>query len=141
MPKSRKVETVNDLPSKTVQADAEFADIHNVLRKYPGIQIRDHLAHVDALYHDVSEFSDFAELKIQQKDAERRFMQLPSKVREVFHHDVMEWLDAAHNKTFTQEQADKLRRLGLLEESNVDLAQAKVEGTPQSPPSDTGPSA
>jgi hypothetical protein len=90
-----RVQTVNTLPSKTTQADAKRADINEILRQHK-IGIVPHLQEVDAKYLDVSEFTDYADMMMQLRQAEKDFMSLPSKVREIFNHDVAVWLDAAH---------------------------------------------
>lgn len=91
-----RVQTVNDLESKTVTADAKKADINHILKQYKAVGIVDHLREVDARYMDVSEFTDYADMMRQLRTAEAEFMKLPSKVREKFNHDVATWLDAAH---------------------------------------------
>lgn len=110
-----RVQTVNDLESKTVQADAVRADIREVLRKYEAMGIVDHLAKVDMTFRDVTEFEDFADLMRQSKEAEAAFMRLPSKLREVFGHDVARWLDAAHDPEKLESYRPKLEALGVLE--------------------------
>lgn len=143
MPKSRKVVTVNDQPSKTVQADIQYADINTVIRSFPGIQITDHLQEVDQVFMDVSEFTDYADLRIQTAAATEEFMKLPSKVREVFGHDVYNWLDAAHDPEKREALRPQFENLGILKpkEKNVPMDSAPVEG-PGGPSTqgDTSPS-
>ena len=89
-------EIVNQ-PSKTVQADAKKADINEILKKANGgLGLVQHLQDVDAQFMDVSEHDDYVTLMRHVRDAESTFNQLPSKVRELFDHDVAKWLDAAH---------------------------------------------
>lgn len=108
------VGTINEMESKTVQGDRERAEIQHVLRKYKQVGIIDHLQAADAMFMDVTEFTDFADLMQQRKAAENHFLTLPSKLREAFDHDVDAYLDAAHDGP-TDAQAEKLRKLGLLE--------------------------
>lgn len=110
-----RVRTVNDQESMTVQSDRNRADIKEILRRYQATGGLVDMRQVDLEYRDVGEFEDFADLMLQSKTAELEFMKLPSKVREVFNHDVAEWLDAAHDG-FDQDQEAKLRQLGVLEE-------------------------
>lgn len=135
--------TVNDMESMTVQSDAHKADISNILSKYKQGLIVDHLNDAEAIFMDVSEFTDFADAMRQSKVAEVSFMKLPSKVREIFHHDVAEWLDAAHDP----EKRDALVEAGFIEgpkkvvESGVPPAAAKVPVEPSpavSVPKDEG---
>ena len=90
-------QTVNEGPSKTIQSDAHKADINEILAQYEQVGIVTHLNKVDAKYMDVSEFTDFSDAMRQLRMAEQEFKKLPSKVRELFNHDVAEWLDAAHD--------------------------------------------
>lgn len=109
-----RVQTVNEEESLTVQSDRNRADIKMILQRYEAtggiVSMRD----VDLAYRDVSEFEDFTDMMRQTREAEAAFMRLPSKVRELFHHDVMEWLDAAHGG-LSEEQTAKLTELGVIE--------------------------
>lgn len=102
--------TVNDGPSLTIQSDAAEADIQVIMRKFRQtgqLQLRE----TDALFMDLTEFTDYKDAMDQLRIAERKFMSLPSKVREIFDHDVAEWLDAAHDP----EKRDALVAAGFLE--------------------------
>jgi len=110
-----RVQTVNTLPSKTVQTDVFRSEIRHVLAKYKQVGIVEHLRSVDLQFRDVSEFSDFADLMFQSKEAEKVFLKLPSKVREVFDHDVAKWLDAAHDPEKVEAVRPQLEKLGVLE--------------------------
>jgi len=110
-----RVQTVNTLPSKTVQTDVFRSEIRHVLAKYKQVGIIEHLRSVDLQFRDVSEFSDFADLMFQSKEAEKVFLGLPSKVREVFDHDVAKWLDAAHDPEKVEAVRPQLEKLGVLE--------------------------
>lgn len=131
-----RVRTLNEDPSKTVQSDAHRADIKQVLAQYEATGVLANLNDVDLQFRDVSEFTDYADLMQQNKEAEAEFMRLPSKVREVFEHDHTVWLDAAHDG-ITEEQAQKLVRLGVLEEVKSD-AEAPASPAPEASP--TSPS-
>ncbi len=106
----KQYQTVNDGPVMTVQSDAEEADIQKILKKYKEVGIIDHLNVTEATYRDVTTFSDFADVMRTAKEAEKDFMKLPSKVREIFKHDVATWLDTAH---------DEEKRTALREEGKI----------------------
>lgn len=103
-------QTFNDMPSETVQSEAHLADIQHILGKYREVGIQK-LDEVELRFADVSEFTDYADLMRQVKVAEVEFMKLPSKVREIFGHDVANWLDAAHDP----EKRDALVEAGFIE--------------------------
>lgn len=108
--------TVNKDPSLTIQSDAAESDINEILRKYKEVGLLDHLNSAQAMFMDVTEFTDLADAMRQSREAEAVFMQLPSKMREIFHHDVAEWLDAAHDP----EKRDALVRAGFIEAPEAD---------------------
>jgi len=110
-----RVQTLNDQESMTVQSDRSRADIAEIIKRYAGTGIVDRMAEVDLQFRDVTEFEDFADLMQQTKAAELAFMELPSKLREVFDHDVSKWLDAAHDPEKIEALRPALEELGILE--------------------------
>lgn len=90
-------QTFNTAPSLTVQSDADAADIKKILKRYKEVGIVEGLRTTEAQFRDVTELTDFADVFRVAKEAESQFMQLPSKVREIFDHDVANWLDTAHD--------------------------------------------
>ncbi len=117
-----RVQTINDDPSETIQSDMHRADIMAVLRQYKEIGIAENLNYAEAQFRDISEFTDFADAMRHAKMAKEEFMKLPSKAREIFHHSVEEWLDAAHD----QEKRDALVAAGIIEAS----PEVIIPGTP-----------
>lgn len=83
--------------SMTVQSDAAQADIHQILNQYTQFGIVQNLNKADALFMDISEFTDYADAMAHAEMAKLEFMKLPSKTREIFNHSVLEWLDTAHD--------------------------------------------
>lgn len=120
-----RVQTINDEPSMTVQSDAHLADITNILAQY-GATGMEQLDQTALEFRDVSEFTDFHELMLQTKEAEKQFLTLPSKVREIFDHDVAVWLDSAHD----EEKRDALVAAGFIQ----DTKNADRSGEAGSPP-------
>lgn len=92
-----RVQSINNDPSETIQSDAHLADMNTILRTFgqEGVSLLDETA---LQFRDVSGFTDLADALAQAKEAEVEFMKLPSKVREVFDHDVAVWLDTAHDQ-------------------------------------------
>lgn len=121
-----RVQTVNSLPSETVQADAPQADIREIMKRHGATGVVDHLSQVEGVYMDVSKFTDFADVMRTVRQAEMEFMQLPPGVREAFKNDPAEWLDAAHDG-ISEAQRDRLVKEGFLE--------ASAEALPPEPPS------
>lgn len=90
-------QTVNDMPSETLQSHASMASIQNILKQYDQVGIIENLNMAEAKFLDITEFTDFADAMNHAKTAEVEFMKLPSKVRELFKHDVANWLDTAYD--------------------------------------------
>lgn len=105
-----RVQTINNDASMTITSDAHLADIHNIMAQF-SVGGLDALDQADLMFRDVSEFTDLADALNQAKLAEVQFMKLPSKVREIFDHDVAVWLDTAHDK----EKRDALVDGGFLD--------------------------
>ncbi len=105
-----RVQTVNNDPSETVQSDAHLADINQIMKTF-AVGGFEALAEADLQFMDVSEFTDLADALNQTREAELQFMKLPSKVREIFDHDVAVWLDTAHD----EDKRDALVEGGFLE--------------------------
>lgn len=127
-----RVQTINDDESLTVQSDRFEADIKHILAKYEATGVLARLPQVALEFRDVQEFTDFATLARRGKEAELEFMQLPSKVREVFDHDWTRWLDAAHDGA-TDAQRAKLVDLGVLEAVADPTPPAPVDPPPPPP--------
>lgn len=109
-----RVQTVNTMPSKTVQSDVFRTEIRHILAKYKQVGMVEHMRQVDLQFRDVTEFQDFSDLMFQSKEAEKVFLKLPSKVREVFDHKVGRWLDAAHDPAKLEALRPQLEKLGVM---------------------------
>lgn len=128
----KRVQTVNEEESRTVQGQRDEADIRKIIQRYQRDGVLINMAQVDLAFRDVTEFEDFSDLMRQTKEAEQAFMRLPSKVREVFNHSVVRWLDAAHDG-LSEVQRGRLTELGVLDA--VEDASRPVE-EPAAPPAE-----
>jgi len=131
----KRVRTVNDLPSMTVQSDVARTEIKHILARYRQTGVIDHMRNVELAFRDVSEFQDFADLMYQSKEAEKVFMALPSKVRAVFDHDVAVWLDCAYDADKLKALEPELKALGLV----FDSAEKPPVGPPVAVPAPVVP--
>ncbi len=112
-----RVQTVNKDPSMTVQSDAHLADINQIMSRFAADGISG-LDQADLMFKDISEFTDLKDALDQAALANVEFLKLPSKVREIFDHDVAVWLDTAHDK----EKRDALVAAGFIKA--VEVAEA-----------------
>ncbi len=120
-----RVRTINEEPSKTVQSDRHLADITNILKSF-GVEGNDILDNIDLVFADVSELGDFTDVMLTVKEAEAKFLELPSKVRELFGHDVAVFLDTAHDK----DKRDAMVEAGFLEAPEVPVVVPDVTPEP-----------
>lgn len=95
----------------TVQSEAQQADIGFILGQYKAVGIVSNLNTAEARFADISEMTDYADAMLMAKEAETEFLKLPSKMREIFGHDVGNWLDTAHDK----DKRDALVAAGFIE--------------------------
>lgn len=126
-----RVRTVNDEPSLTVQSQKDQSEIREILRRHGVTGVADALAQSQLTFQDVSQFEDFTDVMRQRREAEAKFMTLPSKVREAFDHDADKWLDAAMDG-MTEHQISRLTALGVLGPA------PSPRGTPASPEGASG---
>lgn len=110
----KRVRTLFEDESLTVQSDVARSEMKHILAKYEETGVLVGLRDVDLAYRDVSEFGSYGDLVREHHKAKEAFMALPSKVREVFGHSVENWLDAAH-RGLDEDQTAKLVDLGVLE--------------------------
>lgn len=140
-----RVQTEFHDPSLTVQSDMNQADIHHIIDKYARTGIVESMAAVDAKFLDVSEFTDYADLRRQTAEATQVFMSLPPQLRRVFNNDVYDWLDAAHDPDKLDALRPQLEKLGFPfpdapEVPRVQLDTPPVEGTGVPSPQGNSPS-
>ncbi len=113
-----RVQTKDFEESSTIQSDAHNADVNKIMARYHQTGIIESLDESQLMFRDVSEFTDLKDALNQVILAEAEFMKLPSKVREIFEHDVALWLDSAHD----EEKRDALVAAGFIEDNSKDSA-------------------
>jgi len=132
--KRSKYWSVNKEPSMTVQSDAHLADISQILDNW-GASGSDLLDNVAMQFKDVSEIGDYHDVMLEVKRAEATFMELPSKVREIFGHSVETWLDTAHD----EDKRDALVEAGFIEDTRKGDPEVVRKGeTTEEPEAETG---
>lgn len=109
----KRVVTVNESDSRTVQSDVENAEIKSLLAKYEA-GILPQLQQSDLQYRDITSFTDYHEAMQHAEGVRQEFMALDPRIRRVFENDHLVWLDAAKDG-LDPEQINGLTKLGLIE--------------------------
>lgn len=127
--KKRKVETVNDEPSRTKQNLIADADINQLIKRHGLTHVQTNMASLESVYgqitsHDLQQSME----KIMQ--AEEAFMEVPSDIRKQFNNDAGEFIDFATNP----DNKEKLIEMGLaptppqqIPDKPIELAQSTID--------------
>ncbi len=129
-------QTVNNDDPQTIQSDKHLADINQILKDFANTGL-EHLDNVDMQFKDVSEIGDYHDVMLEVRKAEETFMELPSKVREIFGHSVEHWLDTAHDK----DKRDALVKAGFIKGVEEVVSPSETgggTGDPTTPQGDGG---
>lgn len=118
------VKTVNELPSRTKQSDADQCEINNIMAKYARTGAINHFNTHQGSYGDATghDFQTSMNIVI---DAQNMFDELPSNIRNRFENEPAQFLDFVNDEANKSEMAE----LGLLNPSpeTPDL-QSEVQG-------------
>jgi phage internal scaffolding protein len=119
-----RVQSINELPSRTKQSDTEDCEINNIMAKYMRTGAIDHFTNHEAKYSDTTG-ADFETAMNIVANAQNMFADLPSKLRAKFKNDPRQFLDFVQN----EENAQEMTELGLTNSSpeTPDL-QSEVQG-------------
>lgn len=82
----------SEIPTLTVQEQAESTDINRILRRFQKTGLIEHVNKHQAQYGDFTGV-DYQTALNQVREVENTFMQLPANVRAEFNHDPQEWLE------------------------------------------------
>ena len=108
----------------TKQSHKAECDINNILSQYKRTGMITHISARQAQYIDLPDASDLQEAFAVAEEANAAFMSLPAKVRDLFDHDPVKFLQALNDPS----RADELRELGILREKTP--ADVALENTP-----------
>ena len=129
----QQVQTVNELPSRTKQSDADNCEINNIMAKYARTGAINHFNKHQGQYGDATGHDFHTAMNIVT-DAQEMFDDLPSKLRNKFANSPAEFLDFVQN----EENIPQMAELGLLNTSpeTPDL-QSDVQGETASSEAET----
>lgn len=114
----------SNLPSMTVQSEAESCDINRIVAQFDRTGLVTHLARGIPQFADVSEVGDFQSAAQRVQEVSAWFMQLPAAIRKEFDNDPAALLDAAQDPSKTE----IFVRHGLIPDDKK-----PAEGTPPQP--------
>jgi len=124
---TKKVRTVNSLPSKTQQQFKQDADINNIISKYAKTGQITHLSKKKGSYVDLSAISDYQTSLQTVIDANSAFNSLSSQIRHRFANDPSMLLSFLQDPSNMEEGI----KLGLLERPKT--AAPAAPATPAAP--------
>jgi hypothetical protein len=124
-----RVQTIFMLESKTDKSQAHLGDINFIMKNYGNVNTLQHLEQVDLQFPDISELTEYSDLRRINAETEQAFMQLPAHIREKFDNDPYTWLDVA-NAAPDQREAWLIQK-GLL--TAPDPEPAPAEPAPSEP--------
>lgn len=107
---SLRVKYSSELPSLTEPLHARELDINNIVATYRKTKTLPNMYDPkDAIYADVSQFSDFNESMIHLKNMEQKFLSLPSEIRLLAKNNpqFLEQLLVEHQKTLESQNANQ----------------------------------
>lgn len=97
--------TVNTLPSRTKQSMSENLDVNNIIKRYKKTGILQRATDFEGIYGDFTTY-DLREAIEKVRDAEKLFMEVPSKIRNQFENNAAAFIDFATNPANRQQMVD-----------------------------------
>ena len=132
----RRVPSPHGQQSKTKQADARGTDVNDIMARYLREGIFTHQNRRPPRYGDFTSAEDFRTAAQAVLDTQRRFDELPSRVRDHVDNDPAKLLELV----FDPERREEMEELGLLRDDQEPVAVrvigdlGPVPQTPSTPP-------
>lgn len=100
--------TINNEPTKTKQALADNLDVNKIIKRYHATGVLPKAHDFEAVYGEFDSF-DLREAIEKVHNAEKLFLEVPSKIRAEFNNDAGAFIDFATNAA----NIDQMRKWGL----------------------------
>jgi len=85
---TKRVSTLNDLPTLTQQQYKDQVDVNNIMKRYKKTGSLSHVRNAQqGAYLDLTEIPDYAESLMQVKKAQESFEMIPAELRIKFNND------------------------------------------------------
>ena len=104
---TKRVATINTLPSKTDQSFKDECDVNNIIAKFNKTGQISHLTKRQGQYADVANIPDLHTASIQVQEAGQAFKDLPAILRKKFNHDPINMIEYLQDPA-NDEEAVKL---------------------------------
>lgn len=122
---SRRVYTVNNLPSKTDQSFKKECDVNEIMRKYLKTGQMAHLRGMQGTYADVSEIGDLQECVQKVQLAQEAFNSLPATLRNKLNNDPSKFIEYLNDP----KNVDEAVELGLMVRKNTGTTREESSGS------------
>lgn len=119
----RKYSVTFDEPSLTKQHFKSETNINTIMSRYEKQGIVDHINKHKGTYGEFADIPDYQEALNKMKLAEEMFMELPSRVRNYFQNDPVQFVEFVQNPA----NEGKLVEIGLAKAKPVSDAQASTD--------------
>jgi len=135
---SRRVQTINTIPSKTDQQYGDETDVNQIVEKYMRTGELSHTRNQQGVYADTSEIPDLLGATLIVQEANEKFAELPADVREKFQNNPINMMDylAQEKNRSEAEELGLINRRPKTEQNdkpNDDIAQ-NIAAKKQDPP-------
>lgn len=125
---TKRVRTINTLPTRTQQQFKEQCDVNNIMAKYKKTGSITHIRNAqEGVYMDLTEIPDLLTARLQLQQAETAFLSIPATIRNKFENDPVKLISFLSNPQNHQEAIS----LGLMVKR--DDEQPKNDDTPPPP--------
>lgn len=134
---TKRVRTINNLPSRTQQQFKEQCDVNNIMAKYKKTGTITHVRNAaNGVYMDLTEIPDLLTARLQLQEAETAFLQMPASLRHKFNNDPAELISYLSNPSNHTEAI----HLGLMVKRENDKSNDDIAKPPQAPEASPKPS-
>jgi phage internal scaffolding protein len=109
-------------PVITKQAYKDECDVNNIIKRWARTGLMEHVARYQGSYVDLPDEIDYKASMDALLDAQEAFASLPSKVRQRFENDPVQFLQFVHEPGNEEE----MRALGLLPNQSINTPTAQI---------------
>jgi phage internal scaffolding protein len=108
-------------PVITKQAFKDECDVNNIIKRWARTGLMEHIAQYQGSYVDLPDGIDYKTAMDALLESQDAFASLPSKIRQRFENDPVQFLEFVH----TEGNEEEMRSLGLLPKQSINTPNAQ----------------